>query len=124
MTQKKLAQKEDRYQESGSDLEQPIAIARDVKKLYETIFVKKIADEAKKEPSPTSTCQSGNNPTSGHSLAASSAPSRIATFASKPLVSLAPPITWMGIPFPLKREPKSSKGSCPAAIMIWSTSKS
>ena len=31
----------DRYQDNGSDLEQPIAIARDIKKLYETIFVKK-----------------------------------------------------------------------------------
>ena len=31
----------DRYQENGSDLEQPLAIARDIKKLYETVFVKK-----------------------------------------------------------------------------------
>ena len=31
----------DRYQESGSELEQPLAIARDIKKLYETVFVKK-----------------------------------------------------------------------------------
>ena len=31
----------DRYQESGSELEQPLAIARDIKKLYEEVFVKK-----------------------------------------------------------------------------------
>ena len=31
----------DRYQENGSDLEQPLAIARDIKKLYEAVFVKK-----------------------------------------------------------------------------------
>ena len=31
----------DRYQEDGSELEQPLAIARDIKKLYETVFVKK-----------------------------------------------------------------------------------
>ena len=31
----------DRYQESGSELEQPLAIARDIKKLYEIVFVKK-----------------------------------------------------------------------------------
>ncbi len=31
----------DRYQENGSELEQPLAIARDMKKLYETVFVKK-----------------------------------------------------------------------------------
>jgi len=30
-----------RYVEQGSDLEQPLAIARDIKKLYETIFTKK-----------------------------------------------------------------------------------
>jgi len=30
-----------RYTEQGSDLEQPLAIARDIKKLYETIFTKK-----------------------------------------------------------------------------------
>ena len=30
-----------RYVEQGSDLEQPLAIARDIKKLYETIFAKK-----------------------------------------------------------------------------------
>ena len=30
-----------RYIEQGSDLEQPLAIARDIKKLYETIFTKK-----------------------------------------------------------------------------------
>ena len=31
----------DRFEENGSDLEQPLAIARDVKKLYETILVTK-----------------------------------------------------------------------------------
>ena len=31
----------DRYQESGSELEQPLAIGRDIKKLYEEVFVKK-----------------------------------------------------------------------------------
>jgi len=31
----------DRYQEDGSELEQPLAIARDIKKLYEIVFVKK-----------------------------------------------------------------------------------
>jgi len=31
----------DRYKENGSELEQPLAIARDIKKLYETVFVKK-----------------------------------------------------------------------------------
>ncbi len=31
----------DRYSEQGSDLEQPLAIARDIKKLYESIFTKK-----------------------------------------------------------------------------------
>tara|TARA_B100000131_G_scaffold186703_1_gene179718 strand:- start:2566 stop:4227 length:1662 start_codon:yes stop_codon:yes gene_type:complete len=31
----------DRYEDSGSDLEQPLAIARDIKKLYENIFTKK-----------------------------------------------------------------------------------
>ena len=31
----------DRYQQEGSELEQPLAIARDIKKLYETISVKK-----------------------------------------------------------------------------------
>jgi len=31
----------DRYEMDGSDLEQPLAIARDIKKLYETIFTKK-----------------------------------------------------------------------------------
>jgi len=31
----------DRYEEQGSDLEQPLAIARDIKELYDTIFVKK-----------------------------------------------------------------------------------
>ena len=30
-----------RYQEKGSELEQPLAIARDIKKLYEIVFVKK-----------------------------------------------------------------------------------
>ena len=32
----------DRFIEQGSELEQPLAIARDIKKLYETIFTKKI----------------------------------------------------------------------------------
>ncbi len=31
----------DRYQQEGSELEQPLAIARDIKKLYEKVFVKK-----------------------------------------------------------------------------------
>tara|TARA_Y100000590_G_scaffold138619_1_gene158686 strand:- start:419 stop:2080 length:1662 start_codon:yes stop_codon:yes gene_type:complete len=31
----------DRYSEQGADLEQPLAIARDIKKLYEVIFTKK-----------------------------------------------------------------------------------
>ncbi len=31
----------DRYVDYGSDLEQPLAIARDIKKLYETVFTKK-----------------------------------------------------------------------------------
>ena len=30
-----------RFEENGEDLEQPLAIARDIKKLYETVFVKK-----------------------------------------------------------------------------------
>ena len=30
-----------RYSDNGSDLEQPLAIARDIKKLYDTIFTKK-----------------------------------------------------------------------------------
>ena len=31
----------DRYQQEGSELEQPLAIARDIKKLYEKVFLKK-----------------------------------------------------------------------------------
>ena len=32
----------DRFEENGSDLEQPLAIARDIKKLYEVLSVSKI----------------------------------------------------------------------------------
>ncbi|GIS36709.1 MAG: hypothetical protein Ct9H90mP8_1290 [Pseudomonadota bacterium] len=66
----------------------------------------------------------GNNPTFGHNLAASSAPSRIATFAPKPFGFPWPPNYMDGHSFSLKRKPKSSKGSCPAAKNDWSTSKS
>ena len=31
----------DRYIDEGSDLEQPLAIARDINKLYEAVFTKK-----------------------------------------------------------------------------------
>ena len=32
----------DRFEENGSELEQPLAIARDIKKLYEKILLQKI----------------------------------------------------------------------------------